>query len=165
MNTALNALTLYRQGQVRDAELACERRLDDDRDDIDSLMLLAEIHLATGRPDTGLALLQRLVGLRPRDASLRRRLGGLLLTRNQNSAAADMLRSAVAIEPLNARGHNNLGQALLRLGDVAKAVESHVEAARLDPSYAAAFNNLGLALTTAGQWDAAAEALQRAIRH
>ena len=52
---------------MHDAELACERRLDDDRDDIDSLMLLAEIHLATGRPDTGLALLQRLVGLKPRE--------------------------------------------------------------------------------------------------
>jgi predicted O-linked N-acetylglucosamine transferase (SPINDLY family) len=162
MDTSATPLALYRQGQVRAAELACERRLDTDRNDIDSLMLLSEIHLATGRPDTGLPLLERLVQLRAQDASLHRRLGGLLLTRNRNYAAADTLRIAVELEPLNARGHNNLGQALLRLGDVTRAIDSHREAVRLDPSYAAAFNNLGLALTTAGQWDAAAEAFQRA---
>ena len=162
METAPTALALYREGQVRAAELACERRLNVAHDDADTVMLLAEIHLATGRNDTGLELLQRLVKLRPRDASLHRRLGGLLLTVNRSAAAADILRSAVAIEPSNARGHNHLGQALLRLGDVAESIVSHREAVRLDPSYAAAFNNLGLALTTAGQWDEATESLRRA---
>jgi protein O-GlcNAc transferase len=163
MDTVHTALALYRRGQLREAELVCERRMDIARDDVDTLGLLAEIHLATGRTDSGLTLLQSLAHLKPRDAALHRRLGGLLLTRNRSAEAANALRTAIELDPLNARGHNNLGQALLHLGDVAKAVDHHREAVRLDPGYAVAFNNLGLALTAGGQWDAAVAALESAI--
>jgi predicted O-linked N-acetylglucosamine transferase (SPINDLY family) len=163
MDTAHTALALFRHGRVRDAELACERRLAVAGDDVDSLTLLAEIHLVTGRTGAALPLLERLTHLRPDDASLHRRFGGLLLTHDRIAAAVDTLRIAVELEPLNARGHNNLGQALLRLGDVGAAIASHREATRLDPGYAIAFNNLGLALTVSGEWDAAADAFQQTL--
>jgi predicted Zn-dependent protease len=52
-----DAMAHYRRGSTREAELACEKLLADARDNADVLMLLAEIHLASGRMASAVDLL------------------------------------------------------------------------------------------------------------
>jgi predicted O-linked N-acetylglucosamine transferase (SPINDLY family) len=163
MDTIAGAIDLYRTGNARDAELACERRLAVCGDDAETLSLLAEIHLATGRTESAATLLEQLTQMRPEDAATFRRLAGALLSLNLPAQAAAALRSAITIEPASTRAHNNLGRALMQLGRLSEAVASYQEALRLDPGYAIAHNNLGLALTASGEFDLAAESFKRAL--
>jgi protein O-GlcNAc transferase len=163
MDTLTSAIDLYRMGNARAAELACEKRLAARGDDDDACSLLAEIHLATGRPASALTLLERVTQLRPRDAAAHRRLAGTLLAHDRAADAVDTLRVAIALEPENVRAHNNLGQALMRLGRVSDAMVSYAEALRLDERYAIGHNNMGLALTAGAHFERAAESFRRAI--
>jgi protein O-GlcNAc transferase len=157
-----DAMAHYRRGSTREAELACEKLLADARDNADALMLLAEIHLASGRMASAVDLLTRLTELRPADPATRRRLGGALLALGRPRDAVDVLRAAIAIEPGSTRAHNNLGQALLQLGELGTAIACYETALRLDPGYAIAHNNRGLALTETGDLEGAADAFRRA---
>ena len=163
MDTLTGAIELYRGGNAREAELACERCIALDALDTGAHSLLAEIHLTTGRSASAVALLERLTQLRPRDAAAYRRLGGVLLALDRASDAVDALRVAIHLEPDSVRAHNNLGQALMRLGSVSDAIGSYADALRLDEHYAIGHNNLGLALTAGGDFDRAAESFRRAI--
>lgn len=163
METLTRAIDFYRNGNAREAELECESRLAVCGDDADAYSLLAEIHLATGRSASAVALLERLTRLRPQDAAAYRRLAGALLAEDRADGAADALRVAIKLEPDSVRAYNNLGQALIRLGKVSDAIASYAEALRLDGKYAIGHNNLGLALTVNGDLERAAEAFRQAI--
>ena len=163
METLPSAIELYRRGNARDAELACERRIAGDRGDAEAYSLLAEIHVATGRSVSAIALLERLTQLRPQDAAVHRRLAGVLLAHDRAGDAVDALRIAIGLQPDSVRAHNNLGQALMQLGRVPDAIASYAEALRLDQRYAIGHNNMGLALTVGGDLELAAQAFRRAI--
>jgi predicted O-linked N-acetylglucosamine transferase (SPINDLY family) len=165
MSTLAEAVAFFQAGKRGEAELACERLLARSIDDQDALLLLAEIHLSTGRLASAIVRLQRLVELRPADAATHRRLGSALLSDRRAADAADCLRKAVGIDPANARAHNNLGQALLQLGKLEAAIECFAQALRLDPAYAIAHHNLGLGLTAAGDLERASQSFARAIAH
>jgi predicted O-linked N-acetylglucosamine transferase (SPINDLY family) len=163
MKTLSTAIDLYRKGNAREAELVCESRLAAHVDDVESLALLAEIHLATARSASAVGLLKRLTQLRPRDAAAYRRLAGALLEQNRAGDAVDALRIAIELEPSSVRAHNNLGQALMRQDSVSDAIDSYSEALRIDEDYAIGHNNLGLALTADGDLERAAESFRRAL--
>ena len=107
METLASAIELFRNGNAREAELACERRIAGDGSDADAYSLLAEIHLATARSASAVAFLRRVTQLRPRDAGAYRRLAGALLAQDCASDAVDALRIAIELEPGNVRAHNN----------------------------------------------------------
>jgi protein O-GlcNAc transferase len=163
METLNSAIDLYREGNARDAELACECRLAACSEDAEALALLAEIHLATARSASAVALLQRVTQLLPREAAVYRRLAGALLAQDRADEAVDTLRIAIELEPGSVRAHNNMGQALMRLNRISDAIESYREALRIDEHYAIGHNNLGLALTAGGELERAAEAFRRAL--
>jgi protein O-GlcNAc transferase len=163
MDARAQAINLLDRGEVREAELICERRLIVDPDDADSCALLAEIHLSTGRDASAADMLTRLTQLRPQDASVHRRLAGVLLSQGCTDQAINVLRTAIAIEPRSTRAHNNLGQALMRLGRTEEAKASFQEALRLDPRYAVGYNNLGMACTEGAEFERAMECFRRAL--
>jgi protein O-GlcNAc transferase len=163
MDALTRAMDVFRQGNVREAELICERRLAGDPDDAECYALLAEIHLATGRNPRAADLLTRLTQLRPRDASAHRRLAGVLLSLDRAEQATAVLRTAIGIEPNSTRAHNNLGQGLMRLGQIEAAKASFQEALRLDSRYAIGHNNLGLAYTESAEFERATESFHRAL--
>jgi protein O-GlcNAc transferase len=163
MNTLAKAIDLFRQGNVREAELICEQRLGVDPNDAESCVLLGEIHSSTGRNSSAAEFLTRLTKLRPLDASAQRRLAGVLLAQGRIEQATVALQTAIAIEPGNTRGHNNLGQALLQLGQLERAKACFQEAVRLDSRYAVGYNNLGLACTASGEFESAVDCFRRAL--
>src|SRR5579863_1605879 len=99
MESLNSAIDLYRRGKARDAELACESRLAECGEDTEALALLADIHLATARSASAVALLRRVTQLRPRDAAAYRRLAGALLAQDRAGDAVDALRRAIELEP------------------------------------------------------------------
>jgi predicted O-linked N-acetylglucosamine transferase (SPINDLY family) len=145
MDTLEYAIDRFRQGNAREAELACERRLAFAPHDVPTLSLLAEIHSATGRAHHAATSLSRIVELQPHDAAVWRRLGAALLGLDRAAEAATALRAAIRIEPRSPRAHNNLGRALMQLGESDAAIASYAAALELDPAYAVAHFNLAVA--------------------
>ena len=160
--SAAQAVELWRSGRHLEAQWMCEA-LVTAGEDAEALSLLAEIHVAAGRPAQAVDSLQRLIRARAPDAATHRRLGNALLASGDISAAVDSYREAVKLDPHNVRGHNNLGQALVRLGRCAEASASYERAIELDPRYAIAHNNLGIVLYEQGEYERAVACYGRAI--
>jgi predicted O-linked N-acetylglucosamine transferase (SPINDLY family) len=165
MDYLRDAVELFRSGNPRAAERACEMRLADSRDDVDALALLAEIHVATGNHERAAATLARLVHYRPRDAAAHRRLAGALTGLGRAHEAAAALRVAIQIEPSSARAHNNLGQALMQVGNLPEAIQSFRMALTLDATYAVAHCNLALAHAASDNVEQALQCYEYALRH
>jgi predicted O-linked N-acetylglucosamine transferase (SPINDLY family) len=146
MDSLQNALALFRDGRLAEAEAACERLRTSPRERHGALTLLAELRMDSGRAEAAFASLEEIARLTPRDAANLRRLGGALITVGRAAAAADVLTRAVREEPANVRGHNNLGQALLKSRQLPEAAACFTRALELDPRYTIARFNLGLAL-------------------
>ena len=163
MQALAHTVELYRRGQLREAETACQNILASSESDCGALELLAEIQLTSGKIIAAIESLSRLAVLRPSDAANLRRLSGALLSAGSAIDAAKVLQRALAIEPDNVRAHNNLGQALLRTGEVPEAIRHFERALSLNPDYSIGYNNLGQALIAAGEFARAVAALQRAV--
>jgi protein O-GlcNAc transferase len=163
MEALAYTVELYRRGQLREAEAACQDFLALSENDGGALELLGEIQLAIGNAPAAIESLSRLAVLRPSDAANLRRLGGALLSAGNGADAAKVLQRALDIEPDNVRAHNNLGQALLRTGKVPEAIRHFERALSLNPDYSIGYNNLGQALIAGGEFASAIAALQRAV--
>jgi predicted O-linked N-acetylglucosamine transferase (SPINDLY family) len=157
------ALDHYRHGRLAEAEAACERLKDSDRDRLAALTLLAELRLDSGRVEAAIADLRELAHRAPRDAANLRRLGGALLSIARPAEAVVVLRQAVAVDPANVRGLNNLGLALLRLDRAPEAADCFRRTLELDPEYMIGELNLGLALEGLGQPEAALPHYDRVV--
>lgn len=157
------AIGLWRRGEPRAAELACEAALAGSADNGDALLLLAEIYSATGRAEQAAGKLQQLAQLRPADPATHRRLGDAWLASGRPGEAVAAFRRALELEPESIRAHNNLGQALLRLGQVHEALRQYDRALELRPDYAIAHNNRGMGSSALGQYDQAIASYRRAI--
>jgi protein O-GlcNAc transferase len=163
MQALAHTVELYRRGQLREAEAACQSLLALSESDGGALELLAEIQLASGKITGAIESLSRLAALRPSDAANFRRLGGALLSAGNAIGAARVLRRALDIEPNHVRAHNNLGQALLRAGKVAESIRHFERALSLNPEYSIGYNNLGQALIAGGEFARAVAPLRRAL--
>src|SRR5271154_6004733 len=102
MDTVAGAIDLFRRGKAHEAERTCKQRLAACGDDADTLSLLAEIQVSTGRTESAAALLKRLVRLRPGDAAAQRRLAEALLALGLPTEAETALRAAITLDPLSA---------------------------------------------------------------
>jgi len=163
MQALAHSMELYRRGQLREAEAACQDFLALSGNDGGALELLGEIQLAIGKVPAAIESLSRLAVLRPSDAANLRRLGGALLSAGSGIEATEVLQRALDIEPDNVRAHNNLGQALLRTGKVPEAIRHFERSLSLNPDYSIGYNNLGQAFIAGGEFASAIAPLQRAI--
>ena len=100
MKSLNHAVDLFRRGQARQAELACERRLASAVGDVDAMSLLAEIRTALGNAAGARECLNRMTGC---DRAMRAR-GGAGQCRDsldRPGEAAAALRVALELEPAN----------------------------------------------------------------
>jgi protein O-GlcNAc transferase len=107
--------------------------------------------------------LEQIALQRPGDASVRRRLGGLLHAQGNLPGAEAAYRDSLTLEPDSVRAHNNLGQVLLAMHDRAGAIGCYERAIALDPRYAIAHNNLGIAYFDMGDVERAVASYERAL--
>jgi Flp pilus assembly protein TadD len=116
---------------------------------------LAEI--ATGKPDSARAALEKVLEMDPDSAMAHMGLGMLDDKIGEHDAARIHYEKAHKSAPSRYEIQNNLGMSYLIHGDFEQAEESFREAIFLEPRDPALYNNLAVALTLQGEYSVALE--------
>src|SRR5256884_1238173 len=119
--------------------------------------------MQSDRAQEGLPLIERSIGLAPRNVMYRQNFALMLAEAGDFPRAEREFAALVAIEPANATAHNYRGMALQQLGRMDEAVASYREALRLEPGDAASANNLAYCLFQRGDVAGATEWLRRSL--
>jgi Flp pilus assembly protein TadD len=133
-------------GEIDRAAIAYERAVRARLTDPGASVNLAAIRVQQSRPRSAVTLLEPLLARRPRDAELRRVLGGAYYDLGRRDDAERVWRDAVAIDPNDGLAHYNLGQLAIDRGRYVDALEPLLAATRLRPRDPRGWGNLGIAL-------------------
>ncbi|MBL8629409.1 MAG: tetratricopeptide repeat protein [Rhodospirillaceae bacterium] len=125
---------------------------------------LAQKYALSGLHDDAWETLQGVLADDPSRAALQL-AAGLLITKADFAAAADMAARALTHDPQHAETQFNLALALDHLSRPADAIEAYRRAIALNPAHSRAHNNLGVALMAQGQFTAARTVLTEALQH
>lgn len=116
---------------------------------------------AHGQGEPALALIEKAVKLKPRNAGYRETLGQALARAGRHGEAIGAFRDALRLEK-SARANINLGVALAQAGEYGEAAQCFRRAMALDPASQAATIALAIACQRAGDAAGAEQALRRA---
>ncbi len=158
-----DALECWKGGATADAVRLCRLAAESEPSRADALRLLAEIYIASGRPDDAIPICRQLAKVAPDDASNLRRLATLLSQFGDVPAAISLLQRSLELEPDNPRGLNNLGKLLIGQGRAAESIPVIQRALAIQPAYPIALNNLGLAFASLGRQEEALASFDRAV--
>ena len=129
---------------------------------------LALAQIASGRPESGLVLLEGLLCDADFDgvdrATLLNKCGVALVDLGRKDDARRRFAEALAVNPRFAPAMTNLGNLLLEDGKAAEALERYDSALLADDDYALAHANRAVALKKLGRQGEAVRALRRADR-
>src|SRR6476646_3229536 len=126
-------MALHRRGKLADAERCYEEVLQQRPDDFGALHLLGLIARQTRRPERGVKLIKKAIGLNPNVAEAHNNLGTALNKLKSPLEALASYDKALALEPSYAEAHYNRGNALRDLQRPAEALASYDQAIVLDP--------------------------------
>src|SRR4029434_993174 len=121
------AVGLYRQGRLAEAEKICSRVLRARPDWFDALHLLGVIKLQGGKAGAACAHFEQALQLDPGSAPAMSNLGMALAALNRDQEALSILDKAVALMPGSLEAISNRGNVLMKLnrtGEALAAVES-----------------------------------------
>jgi len=164
LNTRLqDASRLAQAGRFADAARLYNEFLETNPDHAEALHFLGICLVRSGQRDEGMPLIERSVGLAPRNSLYRQNFGLMLAEAGKLSAAEAQFGEILQSERDNATAHNYLGTVRQRLGRMDEAIASYEEALRLRPGDAAAANNLGYCLLERGELERALPWLRRSI--
>ena len=108
------------------------------------------------------AVCQKLVKLKPTDASAHVILGNAYAQMERTQEAMASYQEALALDPNSFDAHLGMGRAYFGQGSYAEAIVSYRKALKIRPRAADAHLSLGLALSNAGKYDEAMQAFQKA---
>src|SRR3954451_13643565 len=140
------AVALQQAEQLATAEEIYRKILDVAPDHPDALHFSGVLAHQRGRPDEGIALIERSLELEPARADWQSNLGIVLQDRLRLDDAVAAYRRAIALDPAHANAHSNLGVVLRAKGDVAEAEAAYRAAISIDPEHSGAYHNLGVLL-------------------
>jgi tetratricopeptide (TPR) repeat protein len=149
------AVGLFRQGRLDEAEKICARVLKARADWFDALHILGLIKLQSGKAGAAYGLLEAALKINPNASDVLSNLGMTLAALNRNADALAALDKALALEPGNFEALNNRGNVLLNLGRPADALAAFDQASALEPRFIGARANRGNALAQLGRFDEA----------
>jgi predicted O-linked N-acetylglucosamine transferase (SPINDLY family) len=157
------ARSVQRQGRAADALAICRGILEHRPDDLDTLLLTAEMTAASGEFDRAIQSYRTVIDLKPDHAVAHYKLGNLLRDRQQMEAALASYDEAVALDPGYAHAFCNRGFVLERLGRWAAALDSYDRAIALAPGDALAHYNRAAVLRELGRQEDALASYTQAI--
>lgn len=156
------AMAAHRRGDLVSANAGYQDVLRRQPDNPDALHLHGAI-LANTDPESGAALIQRSLALRPGSKEAHINLGNIAARRLRMEDAEHHFRDALALDPDAAAAAAGLGGALLHLGAYPEAEQRLRHAAHLRPSDPTTLINLGILLDTIGRFDDAVALYDRAL--
>ncbi len=116
------ALALHRAGRLADAARAYEDILKRAPRHAEALHLLGLARIGSGDFAGGVALIEKAIALRPKEALFHANLGLAYLKAQRHAEAVPPLRRAVALDATAREAYDNLAGALALSGDVAGAI-------------------------------------------
>jgi tetratricopeptide (TPR) repeat protein len=149
------AVGLYRQGRLADAEKICTRVLRARPDWFDALHLLGVIKLQGGKAGAACAHFEQALKLDPASAPAMSNLGMALAALNRDQEALAILDKAVALMPGSIEAISNRGNVLMKLNRAAEALAAFDGALALAPGFPGARANRGNALAALGRFEEA----------
>ena len=158
-----NALDLYNQGCLPEAQTQAEACLQQNPDHLDARRLLAVILAERGRPQAALENMQQLLRDRPNDLATLATLGAIQRQAGLTGEAEQTFKQALATYPNEASLHSNLGNLLMDMGQRGEAIASYEKALECNPNFPDALYNLASALQEAGELESAAGCLERGL--
>jgi predicted TPR repeat methyltransferase len=157
------AVSLHRDGKLREAEPFYRAALNLNELDFDCLHNLGFLLAQDGRYDEAAGMLGAAIRQDPHSVDAHNNLGNVLATLRRYDGAAASYRSAVALKPDHAEAWNNLGSVLAMQGKPQEAMAQFEQALSLRPDYVEAHVNLGHLLKEQGRLDQAAAHFERAL--
>jgi tetratricopeptide (TPR) repeat protein len=156
------ALGLFQQGRLAEAEAAWRSILERKPDDPDALHLLGLILVRTGRAE-GLQLLDRSIERAPRNPAFLNNRAQILAEAGRSDEALRDLRRAVMLEPRFHAAYCHLGSLLRRLGRHEEALAAFRKALAIDARVPEAHVGLGNVLRERGDPAGASAAYEAAL--
>jgi tetratricopeptide (TPR) repeat protein len=164
LNNSFNeALTLHRQGKLRDAEKIYTRVLKAAPDHFDALNLLGTVKVQLGRVGEAHRLFGAAVKINPNVPQVWANLGQVLLMLKRAQEALDCFDKACAMAPDNVDILNNRANALLNLGRADEALDQFHQVLARAPNHGEARLNSGIAHAALGSMDEAVSEFDRAL--
>jgi len=149
------AVGLYRQGRLAEAEKICTRVLRARPDWFDALHLLGVIKLQGGKAGAACAHFEQALKLDPASAPAMSNLGMALAALNRDQEALSILDKAVALMPGSLEAISNRGNVLMKLNRPVEALAAFDAAVALAPGFPGARANRGNALAALGRFEEA----------
>jgi protein O-GlcNAc transferase len=132
------ARALKQQGRMGEAKAACQDLLAGQPDDVEVLLLLAEIGVALGERDPAIQQYSRVIELRPEQPLAYYKRANLLKDRGELEGALGDYDRAVTLDPRYAYALCNRGFVLSRLNRLEAALDSYDRAIAVTPDDALA---------------------------
>jgi tetratricopeptide (TPR) repeat protein len=162
-NAFQSAISLHREGKLRDAERLYEAVLQTEPDHAEALHYLGVLCAQCGKIEDGIRLLQRSLARDPEAAGTLNDLGVALEKAARYEEALAPYERALALKPDYAEAHYNLGTVLQILGRHDQAICRFEGVITLRPGHADAHNNLGNSLHAVGRHEEAIPHLEQAL--
>jgi predicted O-linked N-acetylglucosamine transferase (SPINDLY family) len=157
------ALSVHRQGKLREAEALYRAVLKAEPDHAGSLHHLGVVNAQRGNLDEAIRLIRRAVEEQPQAAEVHNDLGVTYESAKRYVEAIPCYERALALKPDYAEASFNLGNALQALERHDEAVTRFTEAITRRPNHAEAHNNLGMSLSALGRSEEAIAHFKTAI--
>jgi tetratricopeptide (TPR) repeat protein len=149
------AIGLYRQGKLAEAEKICTRVLRARPDWFDALHLLGVIKLQGGKAGAACTHFEQALKLDPASAPAMSNLGMALAALNRDQEALAILDKATALMPGSVEANSNRGNVLMKLNRPDEALTAFDAALALAPGFPVALANRGNALAAIGRFEEA----------
>jgi len=149
------AVGLYRQGRLAEAEKICTRVLRARPYWFDALHLLGIIKLQGGKAGAACTHFEQALKLDPASAPAMSNLGMALAALNRDQEALAILDKSIALMPGSVEAICNRGNVLMKLNRPAEALAAFDAALALAPDFPAARANRGNALAALGRFEEA----------
>ncbi len=163
LEAAQQALALFQQGELVEADRLGRLILGAQPDNFDALHLMGVIAVKSGKPQEGVDLLSRALAIRPDQAQGHNNLGAALADMKQYAAALASYDRALAIDPGYPDAHRNRGVALRDLRQYEAALDCFERATALAPGSAETWFGRGVVLQNLRRYESALESYDQAI--
>jgi tetratricopeptide (TPR) repeat protein len=147
------AVGLFRQGRLDDAEKIASRLLKQWPGQFDLLHLLGIIKLQSGKAGAALGLFEAALKANPHSPEAMSNLAMTLATLQRESEAIALFDRAHALSPNDWQVLNSRGSVLIRLGRAADALADFERALAFEPRHPGLHLNRGNALAQLGRFD------------
>ncbi len=151
-------------GRLGEAQAICERLLEGDPRDTDSLSLLGTIQCEQGDFSQAATTIGRAIRVRPDNALLHCQLGDIHFLAGEMDRSIECYHHAIGLDSEDSQIRNNLGVALRQAGKLIDAIAAFEDALKLRPNLPLPHKNLGEVYCIQGKMELALTQYETALR-